>query len=59
MKMYFFLPIDFVIMALTSSDKELKNVTDIAGQKVDFTTRKPIVFVSSLPYILTLIPFDS
>ena len=55
----FFLPIDFVIMALTSSDKELKNVTDIAGQKVDFTTRKPIVFVSPLPSILTFIPFDS
>ena len=44
----YFLPIDFVVMALTSSDKELKNVTDITGTKVDFRTKKPIVFVSSL-----------
>ena len=48
----YFLPIDFVVMALTSSDKELKNVTDITGRKIDFTTKKPIVFVS-LFYVFT------
>ena len=41
----YFLPIDFVVMVLTSSDKELKNVTDIIGRKVDFQSHKPIVFI--------------
>jgi hypothetical protein len=39
----YFLPIDFVVLAM--STKEMKNVTDIIGRKVDFKSKRPIVFI--------------
>jgi len=39
----YFLPIDFVVLAMSA--KEMKNVTDIIGRKVDFKSKRPVVFI--------------
>lgn len=49
----FFLPIEFIVLALTATKEEMINVTDINGHNIDFNSKRPIVFIcksSSLFY---------
>jgi len=40
-----FLPIDFVVFLMSTAVEDMKYLTDITGNVIDLTLRKPIVFI--------------